>query len=106
MLHEVLPAAGWTWTSSQSSPTSLTVVMTNGLRTFEFSATLAEDGTITAAVSEPIVVVAPAGTSPGTTPGTGTHIGSGSDDDDDEDEGEDDEHDEDEHEYEGGDDDD
>ncbi len=85
-LDQVTPAAGWTWTLSQSSPTELMVTLTNGTRTFEFTATQTADGNIAASVSEPIVSQAPAA-------GSGGYGG-----DDDEHEGHD--------EYEGGDDDD
>jgi hypothetical protein len=84
-LDQVAPAAGWSWTLAQSDPTALLVTMTNGTRTFEFTATTTADGNIAASVNEPIVTPAPA-----------TNTG-GYHDDDDEDEHE---------EYEGGEDDD
>jgi hypothetical protein len=89
-LDQVTPATGWSWTLAQSDPTALMVTMTNGARTFEFTATATGDGNIAASVNEPIVIAAPAN--------------SNGDEDDDEHEDED-EH-EDHQEYEGGEDDD
>ena len=59
-LDQVAPAAGWSWTLAQSDPTALLVTMTNGTRTFEFTATTTADGNIAASVNEPIVTPAPA----------------------------------------------
>ncbi len=59
-LDQVTPAAGWSWTLTQSDPTALMVTMTNGTRTFEFTATATADGNIAASVNEPIVAAAPA----------------------------------------------
>jgi hypothetical protein len=59
-LDEVTPAIGWSWTLAQSDPTALMVTMTNGTRTFEFTATTTADGNIAASVNEPIVTPAPA----------------------------------------------
>jgi hypothetical protein len=115
---------GWTPALSQSEPSSLTVVFTNGARTVVFTATLGSDGTIVADVTEPIVVTgaAPNGsiTIP-TAPAYDDSDGGSYDDDsydeddsyddDDSDEDEDDSYDDDsdedeDHEYEGADDDD
>ncbi|MBI4932845.1 MAG: hypothetical protein HY828_03135 [Actinobacteria bacterium] len=80
-LDRVSPAAGWTWTLTQSSAQQLTVSLTNGTRTLEFVATLNADGTVGAAVNEPIVTAAPA---------SGTNGGGGYESDDDSHEGGDD----------------
>jgi hypothetical protein len=64
-LEQVAPAAGWSWTLSQSDPSALMVTMTNGARTFEFTATRTADGSIAASVDEPIVTPAPTGTAGG-----------------------------------------
>jgi hypothetical protein len=104
-LERVVPAAGWTWTLAQSDPTALRVTMTDGLRTFQFAASLAADGTVAAGVTEPIVVAAPSGSAPSGSSGTSSY-------DDDHDDHEDDDHEDDDHEdddhdeYEGGEDDD
>lgn len=87
-LDRVDPAAGWSWSLSQSDSAALLVTMSNGTRTFEFTASTTADGNIAASVSEPIVTPAPAANSGGY--------------DDEDDEHEDDEHEE----YEGGEDDD
>jgi hypothetical protein len=60
-LDEVTPSTGWTWSLAQEDPNALTVTMTNGTRTFEFTATATPDGNIVASVNEPIVSAAPAG---------------------------------------------
>jgi hypothetical protein len=80
-LDGVTPTAGWTWTLSQTSSQQLTVSLTNGTRTLEFVATLNSDGTVGAAVNEPIVTPAPAAsnTGGGSTGGEG-HEGGGDDD--------------------------
>ncbi|MFN8023387.1 MAG: hypothetical protein U0Q03_17805 [Acidimicrobiales bacterium] len=57
-LDRVTPSSGWSWTSTQSAPTTLLVTMTDGSRTFEFTATSAADGTIAADVVEPVVTPA------------------------------------------------
>lgn len=54
-LLKVTPTFGWTWTSSQSAPTQLSVTFTNGSRTLVFTAVEGADGSIAANVSEPIV---------------------------------------------------
>lgn len=90
-IDHVTPAAGWSWSLSQSDPSTVMVTMTDGARTFEFIATKTADGTVAASVSEPIETPAPA-----------TTAGSYNDENDDHDDHE--EHEEDE--YEGGDDDD
>jgi len=59
-LDQVDPAAGWSWALAQSDPSALMVTMTNGIRTFEFTATSTADGNIAASVNEPIVAAAPA----------------------------------------------
>ncbi len=88
-LDQVTPAVGWSWTLAQSDPNALMVTMTNGTRTFEFTATTTADGNIAASVNEPIVTPAPANSN-----------GGGYEDDDHHDDREDHE------EYEGGEDDD
>lgn len=80
-LDGVTPTAGWTWTLTQSSAQQLTVSLTDGTRILEFVATLNADGTIGAAVNEPIVTAAPA---------AGSNGGGGYEDDDDSHEGGDD----------------
>ena len=55
------PSAGWSWTLAQSDPSALAVTMTNGTRTFEFTAATTADGNVAAAVDEPIVTAASAG---------------------------------------------
>ena len=95
-LERVSPAAGWSWTLTQTGPTQLMVTMTNGARTLEFMAATTADGIIAANVNEPIVTPAPA-----PTVATGNSGGGSYDDDENEHEG--DEH---EGEYEGGEDDD
>jgi hypothetical protein len=62
-LDSVTPNAGWTWALTQSSPSDLTVTLTDGTRTLEFVAT-AVDGKVVATVNEP--VVAPAQTTAST----------------------------------------
>lgn len=62
-LDQVTPTAGWNWTLTQNDPTALMVTMTNGTRTFEFTAAATADGNIAASVNEPIVTAAPANTS-------------------------------------------
>ncbi|NLA34678.1 MAG: hypothetical protein GX868_03200 [Actinobacteria bacterium] len=64
-LDEVIPAAGWSWSLAQSDPMALVVTMTNGSRTFEFTASTTGDGNIAASVNEPIVAVASAARSGG-----------------------------------------
>jgi hypothetical protein len=59
-LDQVTPATGWGWTLVQSDPNALMVTMTNGGRTFEFTANTTADGNIVASVNEPIVTPAPA----------------------------------------------
>ena len=49
---------GWTWTAGQADASTLKVTFTNGIRTLEFDATLGSDGTIAAAVNEPIASAA------------------------------------------------
>jgi hypothetical protein len=90
-LGDVVANPGWAWSLAQADSSALSVTFTDGVRTLEFTASIGPDGTITAAVEEPIVAVSPAASV---------------DDDDDysDDDHEDDEHEEDEHE--GGDDDD
>jgi hypothetical protein len=58
-LESVMPAAGWTWSLTQTSQTELMVTMTDGVRTLEFVAATSADGTIVASVNEPIVTQAP-----------------------------------------------
>ena len=58
-LDSVAPAAGWTWTLSQTSTTELMVSFTDGTRTLEFVATVSADGNIVARVNEPTVTAAP-----------------------------------------------
>jgi hypothetical protein len=60
-LDWVDPSAGWSWTLAQSDPSALAVTMTNGTRTFEFTAATTADGNVAAAVDEPIVTAASAG---------------------------------------------
>ena len=60
LLDQLAPAAGCSWTLAQGDPTALLVTMTNGTRTFEFTATTTADGNIAASVNEPIVTPAPA----------------------------------------------
>ncbi len=59
-LAEVAPSSGWTWTLSQTDLKVLKVTFTNGARTLEFTGTLKPDGTVDAAVNEPITQAAPA----------------------------------------------
>jgi hypothetical protein len=98
-LGDVVANAGWSWSLAQPDASALAVTFTDGVRTLEFTAALGADGTITAAVTEPIVSVSPS-------------VPAGYEDDDgyEHDEYEDDdEHDDDEHEdseHEGADDDD
>jgi hypothetical protein len=97
-LGDVAANPGWTWSLAQSDPSALAVTFTDGVRTLVFTAVLGPDGTIAAAVEEPIVSVS------STVP---TAQGEDHDDDeDDDDEYEDDEHEDDEYEHEGRDDDD
>ena len=84
-LDSVTPAAGWTWSLTQTGPTELMVTMTDGVRTLEFVAATTADGNIAASVNEPIVTPAP----------PAANTGGYDDDEDDDDE-----------EYEGGEDDD
>ncbi len=100
-LDQVAPAAGWSWSLTQNDPSELLVAMTNGARTFEFTATMTADGNIAASVTEPIVTPAPQVASSSS---SSSYSGDDDydDDDHDDDEYEDDDHDE----YEGGEDDD
>jgi hypothetical protein len=59
-LDQVLAAPGWTWTLTQRESSTLMVAFTDGVRTLEFTAAAAPDGTITAGVAEPMVIAAPA----------------------------------------------
>ncbi len=59
-LDQVVPTTGWTWSLSQSTTDTLMVSFTNGTRTVEFTATADANGTITANVSEPTIVLPPA----------------------------------------------
>jgi hypothetical protein len=56
-LGDVVANPGWTWSLAQSDASALAVTFTNGVRTLEFTAVLGPDGTITAAVEEPIASV-------------------------------------------------
>ncbi len=58
-LDRVIPAAGWTWSLTQTIPTELMVTMTDGARTLEFTAVATADGSVAASVNEPIVSPAP-----------------------------------------------
>jgi hypothetical protein len=58
-LGDVVANPGWTWSLAQSDPSALTVAFTDGARTLNFTASIGPDGTITAAVEEPIVSVSP-----------------------------------------------
>lgn len=69
-LDSVTPAAGWTWTLTQSSPADLMVTMTDGVRTLEFVAAKTADGNVTASVNEPVVTPAPPAANTG---GSGEH---------------------------------
>jgi hypothetical protein len=53
------PTLGWTWNLTQTSPDALMVTFTNGTRTLEFTASRNADGSIAAAVNEPIITAAP-----------------------------------------------
>jgi hypothetical protein len=86
-LERVVPSAGWRWTLAQSNPRSLDVTLTNGSRTFQFTASKAADGSIAAKVTEPITATAPTSASSSSNRGH-------------------DDHEDVEHEYEGGEDDD
>ena len=106
-LGDVVANPGWTWSLAQSDPSALTVTFTantstGGVRTLHFTASIGPDGTITAAVEEPIVSVSP--TAPP------AQFQDDDDDHDDDDHDEDDDHDDDpdheDEEHEGGDDDD
>ena len=82
-LDGVTPAAGWTWTLSQTDSKQLTVSLTNGTRNLEFVATLNPEGTVGAAVNEPIVTPAPAANGGGAPAQGGeneSHDGGGDDD--------------------------
>jgi hypothetical protein len=82
-LDSVTPTTGWTWTLSQNSSQQLTVSLTDGTRTLEFVATLNSDGTVGAAVNEPIVTAAPAPTGGATGGGASENAEhEGGDDDD------------------------
>ncbi|CAB4362278.1 MAG: hypothetical protein F2681_04690 [Actinobacteria bacterium] len=59
-LDQVEPTTGWTWSLSQSQADTLMVSFTNGTRTIEFTATADANGTITASVNEPTIVLPPA----------------------------------------------
>lgn len=67
-LGDVTPSAGWTWSLVQPNAAELAVTFTDGVRTLEFIAVAAPDGTITASVNEPVIAPAPAAPS-----GTGQH---------------------------------
>ncbi len=108
---------GWTPALSQSGPTSLTVVFTNGSRTVVFSATLGADGSIVADVTEPMSVSGSTPTGSITIPTLASSSGSYDDDssddsyedhdsEDDDSFDDDDEDEDEEHEYEGAEDDD
>ncbi len=120
-------ADGWTWTTEQTSPTSLDVRLVLGDVTYVFHAELAPDGSIVASVEQPIVEIVQAPPAATPTPGTvatapGGNAGArdddgdsdvydddhGSDDDrsDDDRSGNDDDHEDDDHDYDGADDDD
>ena len=120
---DVTVEAGWAWSSTQTSPTELTIEFTSGDATYVFYASLAPDGTIDARVDQPIVrtvqVAAPpapaSSSAPAAAPPGGSTSGYDENDDDyddyddydDDDDDERDERDEDEEdEHEGGDDDD
>jgi hypothetical protein len=82
-LDNVAPTTGWTWTLNQTSSQQLTVSLTNGTRNLEFVATLNPDGTVGAAVNEPIVTPAPAAKGGGAPTQGGeneSHEGGGDDD--------------------------
>jgi hypothetical protein len=79
-LDSVAPAAGWTWTLSQTSTTELMVSFTDGTRTLEFVATVSADGNIVASVNEPIVTAAPPAANNGNGGGEVEHEGGGDDD--------------------------
>jgi hypothetical protein len=79
-LDSVSPAAGWSWTLSQSDSSQLMVSFTDGTRTLEFVATLNPDGTIGAAVNEPIVTAAPPASGGGSYQDDDSHEGGGDDD--------------------------
>ena len=96
-LGDVVANAGWTWSLAQSDPSALTVIFTDAVRTLNFTASIGPDGTITAAVEEPIVSVSP--TAP-----PAQFQDDDDDHDDEDDHDEDDDHEDEEHE--GGDDDD
>ncbi len=98
-LGPVVANEGWRWSSSQSSPSAIDLTFTDGTRVLEFSASIASDGSITAAVVEPTGASTTSGTSGSTQP-SGPEAGSGDDDSYEDDE------DEDEEEHEGRDDDD
>jgi hypothetical protein len=75
------PTLGWTWNLTQTSQDSLMVTFTNGTRTLEFTASKNADGTIAAAVNEPIITAAPAtGGGGGSSEGDDGHEGGGDDD--------------------------
>ncbi|HEX4981179.1 MAG TPA: hypothetical protein VFV63_05750 [Ilumatobacteraceae bacterium] len=99
-LGDVVANPGWTWSLAQSDPSALMVTFDNGVRTLNFTASIGPDGTIIAAVEEPIVSVSP------TAPPSQFQD---DDDDHDDDDYEDEDHEDEEHEdeeHEGGDDDD
>ncbi|MEI8239629.1 MAG: hypothetical protein WCI22_09420 [Actinomycetota bacterium] len=78
-LVDVAPAAGWMWSLNQPSAGELTVTLKNGVRTLEFHAVLAANGTIQANVNEPVVQQAPSnGGTP--TPNVGGNNGDSGDD--------------------------
>jgi hypothetical protein len=79
-LDSVTPAAGWTWSLSQSGPQQLTVTLTNGVRTLEFVATQNADGTVSAGVNEPVIAPAAATNVPSAQGAGGEHEGGGADD--------------------------
>jgi hypothetical protein len=79
-LDSATPAVGWTWSLSQSAATQLTVTFTNGVRTLEFVATQNADGTVSAAVNEPVVTPAPAANAPASGSHGESHEGGGQDD--------------------------
>ncbi len=76
-LGDVVANPGWTWSAAQTDASTLKVTFTDGHRTLEFHATVGPDGTIAAAVNEPIVSAAP--TRPPGDDGH-THEGRGEDD--------------------------
>ncbi|MGB8858323.1 MAG: hypothetical protein WCC60_03660 [Ilumatobacteraceae bacterium] len=80
-LDSANPATGWTWSLAQTSPGQLMVTFTDGTRTLEFTAVKNADGTVAAAVNEPIVTAAPpAPSGGGSYSGDDEYEGGGDDD--------------------------